>query len=91
MNKADLITHIANETPVSKTDIERVLEAQESAVKKALGKKGAGEISLPGIGKLKRAKRAAREGRNPRTGEAVKIAARNVVKFSVTKTLKEAV
>lgn len=91
MNKSEVVTHIANKTELSKADIERVLDAQEDAVHKALGKKGTGEIVISGLGKLKRAKRAARQGRNPKTGETVQIAAKNVVKFSPASSLKAAV
>ncbi len=50
-----------------------------------------GEFTIPGLGKLVKAQRAARMGRNPATGEAIKIAAKTTVKFRISKTVKDAV
>ena len=79
MNKTELIEHIANNADISKAAAARALEATIEAVKKTL-KKG-GTVSLVGFGTFAVGKRAARTGRNPRTGAAVKIPPRNTVKF----------
>jgi len=92
MNQAQLINEIAAHTAnegVSKTAIKFVLDAQADIAQREL-KKG-GEVTLPGIGKLSVKTRAARNGHNPATGEAVDIPAKNVPKFSATKALKDAV
>ncbi|MFT4190878.1 MAG: HU family DNA-binding protein [Comamonas sp.] len=89
MNKTDLIQHIAAEAEISKAAAERALEAFTDAIKTTL-KKG-GTVGLVGFGTFLAAKRPARTGRNPRTGEAVKIAARKAVKFTAGKGLKDAV
>lgn len=92
MNQSDLINAIAgqhNNTGVSKTAIKFVLEAQAEVVKGALN--AGDEVTLPGLGKFSVSERAARNGRNPRTGEAVQIAAKSVAKFSALKSLKDAV
>lgn len=92
MNQQQLIdeiaAHVANEG-VSKTAIKFVLDAQADIARREL-KKG-GEVTLPGLGKLSVTKRAARTGRNPATGAALKIKAKNVPKFSAAKALKDAV
>lgn len=87
MNKAELIEAIAHKTAHPKTLISEVLDATCSAL--ADGLTVDGEAVLPGIGKLKTAERAARAGRNPKTGEPVQIPARTAVKFSVSKALAD--
>lgn len=95
MTKQELIEAIkANATShhgagVSKVVIEAVLSAQGEAVSKALAK--GGDITLPGLGKLSVKTRAARTGRNPATGEEMKIPAKKVPHFSAAKALKDAV
>lgn len=89
MNKADLIDHVAGACGCTKADAERMLESVFGAIVDAM-KKG-DEVSIAGFGKFVAKMRAAREGRNPRTGEAVKIPAMKVPKFSASKTLKDAV
>ncbi len=69
-------------------EIKNVLNGLGSIAQSAL--QNGKEVPLPGIGKLKAAERAARTGRNPQTGEAIAIAAKNVVKFSVSKSLSDA-
>ena len=88
MNKSELIEHIANNADLSKSAAGRALEATLSAVRQTL-KKG-GTVSLVGFGTFSVSKRAARTGRNPRTGEAIKIKAAKVPKFTAGKALKEA-
>ena len=88
MNKTELIEHVANQADLSKAAAARAVEAVIDGVKKSLRK--GGTVSLVGFGTFKVGKRAARTGRNPRTGAAVKIKAAKVPKFSPGKALKEA-
>jgi len=89
LNKADVVAEIAGEVDLPKTDVERVLNAYHSMVGKTL--KQGGKISFVGFGTYQVSNRAAREGRNPRTGEALKIAAKAVPTFKAGKALKEEV
>lgn len=89
MNKSELIEAIAKATKLTKVDVAKVVDAFAEVSKKEL-KKG-GEINLVGFLSLKKVKRSARTGRNPRTGKELKIAAKNVVKAKVGKTLQDAV
>jgi DNA-binding protein HU-beta len=79
MNKAELIDAIASSAKITKSDAQRALDATIENVTKAL-KKG-DKVSLVGFGTFSVAKRAARTGRNPQTGKAIKIAAKKVAKF----------
>ena len=88
MNKTELIEHIAMNADLSKADAGRALEAALGAIKTTLRKGGA--VSLVGFGTFAVGKRAARTGRNPRTGAAVKIKAAKVPKFKAGKGLKDA-
>ena len=89
MNKSELIDQIAQSADLSKAAAGRALDATIAAVKVAL-KKG-GSVSLVGFGSFYVGKRAARSGRNPRTGAAIKIKAAKVPKFRAGKGLKDAV
>jgi DNA-binding protein HU-beta len=89
VNKTELIEHIAKHADISKAAATRALEATISAVKTSLKKGNA--VSLVGFGTFDVAKRAARTGRNPRTGAAIKIKAARVPKFRPGKALKDAV
>ena len=89
MNKTELIEHIAKNADLSKAAATRALEAALGAIKTTLRKGGA--VSLVGFGTFAVGKRAARTGRNPRTGAAVKIKASKVPKFKAGKGLKDAV
>ena len=89
MNKSDLVDAIANSADISKAAAGRALDATVESIKKAL-KKG-DTVSLVGFGTFKVGKRAARNGRNPRTGETIKIKAAKVPKFTAGKGLKDAV
>ena len=80
MNKTELIEHIATQADISKAAANRALEAFFGAVKTTL-KKG-NDVSLVGFGTFAVAKRAARVGRNPRTGAAIKIKAAKVPEVS---------
>ena len=88
MNKADMIEHIAQAAEISRSAAERALDAMVAAVKSSLRKGGA--VTLVGFGSFYVGRRAARAGRNPRTGEALKIAAARVPKFRAGKALKDA-
>ncbi len=89
MNKSDLVDAIAKSADLSKASAARALDATVETIKKAL-KKG-DTVSLVGFGTFKVGKRAARNGRNPRTGATIKIKAAKVPKFSAGKGLKDAV
>jgi DNA-binding protein HU-beta len=89
MNKTELIEHIAKSADISKAAATRSLEATIGAVKVTLKKNGS--VTLVGFGTFSVGKRAARVGRNPRTGEAIKIKAAKVPKFKPGKGLKDAV
>ena len=88
VNKTELIEHIAKHADLSKAAAGRALEATIGAVRTTL-KKG-GTVSLVGFGTFAVGKRAARTGRNPRTGAAIKIKKANVPKFRPGKGLKDA-
>ena len=87
MNKSELVEHIANHSDISKAAATRALESIIDAVKKTL-KKG-GTVSLVGFGSFSVGKRAARTGRNPRTGAPIKIKAAKLPKFRPGKALKD--
>ncbi len=89
MNKSELIDAIADSADISKASAGRALDSAVDAVKKAL-KKG-DMVTLVGFGTFYVGKRAARTGRNPRTGTAIKIKAAKVPKFRAGKGLKDAV
>ncbi len=89
MNKTDLIEHIAKNADISKAAATRALEATIGAVKTTLRK--GGTVSLVGFGTFAVGKRAARTGRNPRTGAELKIKAAKTPKFRPGKTLKDSV
>jgi DNA-binding protein HU-beta len=88
VNKTDMIEHIAKQADISKAAATRALEAFVGGVKTTL-KKG-NSVSLVGFGTFAVSKRAARAGRNPRTGAAIKIKAAKVPKFRPGKALKDA-
>ena len=88
MNKTELIEHVANQADLSKAASARAVEAVTDAIRKTLRK--GGKVSLAGFGTFSVGKRAARSGRNPRTGAAIKIKAAKVPKFAAGKALKEA-
>jgi DNA-binding protein HU-beta len=87
VNKTELVEHIAHQSDISKAAATRALESIIDAVKKTL-KKG-NSVTLVGFGTFSVGKRAARTGRNPRTGAAIKIKAAKVPKFKPGKTLKD--
>ena len=89
MNKSELIEAIAQHAGLTKTDAGKAVDAFTTVVKDAL--KSGDSIALVGFGTFKVAVRAARQGLNPRTKEAIKIPAARVPKFTAGKTLKDAV
>ncbi len=89
MNKSGMIEHIAQSAEISRSAAERAIDALVVAVKASL-KKGE-EVTLVGFGTFHAAQRAARSGRNPRTGTEIRIAAARVPKFRAGKALKDAI
>ena len=89
MNRADLVEKIAVGTKLSKADVTRALDVMLCAIKESL-KKGQ-KVTLVGFGTFSVSNRKARTGRNPRTGEAIKIPAMNSLKFTAAQGLKDAV
>ena len=88
MNKTELIDEIAKAADISKASANRALEAVIESVTATL--KQDGTVTLAGFGTFAVSARAARIGRNPRTGEEIKIAASKVPKFKPGKALKDA-
>ena len=89
MNKNDLIDAIAADADLSKASAGRALDAAIGGITGALAK--GGSVSLVGFGTFSVKARAARQGRNPRTGETIQIAASNTPGFKSGKALKDAV
>jgi len=89
MNKTELIDAIAEQTDLSKAAAGRALDAVVSTVVKAVAKNDS--VTLVGFGTFKQSKRAARSGRNPRTGQEIKIAAAKVPRFIPGAAFKTAV
>ena len=88
MNKIEMIDQIAKSADISKAAAGRALDATVAAIKTTM-KKG-GMVTLVGFGTFYVGKRAARSGRNPRTGASIKIKAARVPKFRAGKALKDA-
>ena len=90
MTKAELIDQMASDAGISKVAAGSALDSFIDGVTKALKKKD-GKVTLVGFGTFQKTRRKARKGRNPQTGEAIKIKAKNVVKFKPGKKLSDAV
>lgn len=88
MNKAEFVGAVADQAELTKADAGRAIDAAIEVIKKAL-KKG-DSVSLVGFGTFEVRKRAARTGRNPRTGATIKIKAAKIPKFRPGKALKDA-
>ena len=87
LNRTELIAKIADEAGITKTDAEKALSALQTVLVDSLA---AGEsVKITGLMSVERTNRAARKGRNPRTGELIPIAARRVVTFHASSKLKE--
>ena len=89
VNKNELVDAVATVATIKKSEAETVIDAVFDSITKEL-KKG-GEVRLTGFGTFVVSNRAATEGRNPRTGETIKIAARKVPRFRAGKGLKDAI
>ena len=89
MNKTELIAAIAEKAEISKKDSEKALKAFIDVVTEQL--KNDDKVQLVGFGTFEVSKRAAREGRNPQTGQTMKIAACKAPKFKAVKALKDAI
>ena len=89
MNKSDLVDAVASSADLTKASAGRAVDAVLESIGDELGRGGA--VSLVGFGTFNVRHRAAREGRNPSTGEAMHIAASNVPGFKAGKALKDAV
>lgn len=89
MTKTQMITALAEVTNLSKKETANFMDQLASVVYGEVKKTG--ECIVPGFGKLVKVKRKAREGRNPATGETIKIPAKTVVKFRLAKVVKDTV
>ena len=89
LTKTQIVTNLAEATDISKKLSAQYLETLSAlAIKET---KRTGQFTLPGLGKLVKQQRKARVGRNPQTGESIKIPAKTVVKFRVAKAAKDAI
>ncbi len=89
MTKSQMIAALAESVELSKKQVSGFMDALTEVVYKEVKKNG--ECIVPGFGKLVKVKRKAREGRNPATGETIKIPAKTVVKFRLAKAAKDAI
>ena len=89
MTKAQLVSVVADKAGITKATANRVLEIIAATAVSETKKNG--QFVFPGMGKAVKSQRKARMGRNPQTGEAIKIPAKTVVKFRVSKAFKDAV
>ena len=86
MNKSELIQKLADDAGVTKTQANAAIDSFVEAVTKTL--KGGGKVTLVGFGTFSVSKRAARNGRNPQTGDVIKIKAKKVARFKAGKELQ---
>jgi DNA-binding protein HU-beta len=89
MSKSKVVSHLAEKAAIQKKAAVAVLEELVCLATKEC--KSSGQFVIPGLGKAVKAARKARMGRNPRTGEPIKIPAKTVVKFRLAKAFKDAV
>ena len=89
MTKAQIVTTLSEKLDISKKDVTNFIDTLNDLAYKETKKNGA--FTLPGMGKLVLVKRKARMGRNPATGEEIKIKAKTVVKFRVAKACKDTI
>ncbi|EKE10744.1 MAG: hypothetical protein ACD_15C00205G0006 [uncultured bacterium] len=89
MTKSQLLVSLSEKSGLAKKDVKNFLDVLTELAYKEVKKNG--EFVLPGFGKMVKAKRKARAGVNPATGEKIQIAAKTVVKFRLAKAAKEAV
>ena len=89
MTKSQIVAHLAEKAEIPKKTAAALLEELVTLATKEA--KSGGQFVIPGLGKAVKANRKARMGRNPQTGEAIKIPAKTVVKFRLAKAFKDAV
>ncbi len=89
MTQTEIVNTLADSSGLKKTDVKGLFDAIADLAAKEVKKNG--EFTLPGFGKLVKATRKAREGRNPATGAMIKIPAKTTVKFRLGKAMKDAV
>ena len=89
MNKGDLVEKVAKDCDISKAVAEKAISSVMDAIMEAMS--AGDKLTLVGFGTFSVAERAAREGRNPQSGKAIKIAAKKVVKFKVGSKLADSV
>ncbi len=89
LTQTEIVNNLAEKTGLKKTEVKSFFDALAGLATSEV--KTNGEFTLPGFGKLVKATRKAREGRNPATGEPIKIDAKTTVKFRLGKALKDAV
>ena len=89
MTKSQMMSELAEKCGLAKKDVVTLMDEMIALAYKEVKKNG--EFTIPGVGKLVKVKRKARQGRNPATGETIQIPAKTVVKFRVAKAAKEAV
>ena len=89
LSRADVVSQVATQTSMPATQVDQVIRAFEGSLMSALA--SGTEVRMLGLGSFKVSERAARKGRNPKTGESIKIAASKNVRFSAGKAFKDAV
>jgi DNA-binding protein HU-beta len=89
MTQTEIVNQLADKSGLKKTEVKGLFDAIADLATKEVKKNG--EFTLPGFGKLVKATRKAREGRNPATGAVIKIPAKTTVKFRLGKSMKDAV
>lgn len=89
MTQTQVIQHLSTKTGIGKKEVKSLLTEFSTLAVNETKKKGM--FVMPGIGRLVRVERKARTGRNPATGEAIKIPAKKVVKFRIAKAVKDAI
>jgi DNA-binding protein HU-beta len=89
MTQTEIVNTLADSSGLKKTDVKGLFDAIADLAAKEVKKNG--EFTLPGFGKLVKATRKAREGRNPATGATIKIPAKTTVKFRLGKAMKDSV
>lgn len=89
LTQTEIVNRLADSTGLAKKDVKGFFEALAELAASEVNTNG--EFTVPGFGKLKKTHRKARDGRNPATGEVIKIAAKTTVKFTVGKAMKDAI
>jgi DNA-binding protein HU-beta len=89
MTQSEIVNTLADRSGLKKSDVKGLFDALADLATNEVKKNG--EFTVPGFGKLKKTHRKARDGRNPATGAVIKIPAKTTVKFSIGKSMKDAV